>query len=144
LRIAWSVLFAGACCIFFLLWVRSYWAIDHIDFMVKSQRIEGDSDRGQLWLAIYKAAPLPWVRPDNSPPPVFRTGQRFFRIQYGETGGIIFIPHRYLIALLVVCAGVPWISWSTRFSLRTLLIAISVAAILLALVMWLLSHQHSQ
>src|SRR3954451_23985233 len=140
LRVTWSVLCAAAFCIFFVMWVRSYWAIDHIDFLVKTQGIEGNSDRGQLWLSIYKASPLPWVRPDNSPPPVFRVEKPCFEIHFGSIGGIVYIPHRYLVVLAAVCSFLPWIHWSKRFTLRTLLLVTTVIAVLLGAIMWLARH----
>lgn len=44
------------------------------------------------------------------------------------------VPHRLPIAVLVLLAGAPWIRW--HFSLRTLLIAVTVIALVLGLAIY--------
>ena len=43
------------------------------------------------------------------------------------TGGIV--PYWFPVAILASLAAVPWIRWSKRFSLRTLLIATTLVAV---------------
>ena len=45
------------------------------------------------------------------------------------------IPHWFAVALAATFAATPWLRW--RFSLRTLLIAITLVALVLGLVVWL-------
>jgi hypothetical protein len=54
-----------------------------------------------------------------------------------EFGSDIWMPTWVLIVATVTIGVIPWIHWSKRFSLRTLLIAITAVAVVLGLVMWL-------
>jgi len=46
-------------------------------------------------------------------------------------GTSLRFPHRLLVAVLLLLAGAPWIRW--RYSLRTVLIAVTVVALVLGL-----------
>jgi hypothetical protein len=46
------------------------------------------------------------------------------------------LPHWFLTLLSVSCAAVAWTRWKRRFSLRTLLIATTLVAVGLALIVW--------
>jgi hypothetical protein len=52
-----------------------------------------------------------------------------------ERGGskAILIPYWFLLVIGGTCTAVPWIRWSSRFSLRTLLIATTLVAVLLGM-----------
>jgi hypothetical protein len=43
------------------------------------------------------------------------------------------VPYAALIAVALVMTGAPWIGWQKRFSLRTLLIAMTLAAVAIGL-----------
>ncbi len=49
---------------------------------------------------------------------------------------LITIPFWFLAALSAVFASIPWVHWSRRFSLRTLLVAMTLVAVVLALVVY--------
>ena len=60
----------------------------------------------------------------------------FFRFKKHQGFGWwldITIPHWFLIALSAAFAALPWLPWSNRFSLRTLLIATTVIALVLGM-----------
>ena len=46
------------------------------------------------------------------------------------------VPHWFLLGIVATLAPVPWIHWSKRFSLRTLLIATTLVAVVLGLVVY--------
>jgi hypothetical protein len=48
----------------------------------------------------------------------------------------IFIPDWLVLAIFIALGTAPWIPWSKRFTLRTLLIATTLVAVVLGLVMW--------
>ncbi len=50
------------------------------------------------------------------------------------------MPHWFLVSMTLFAAVVPWLPWSRRFSLRTLLIATTLVAAVLGLVVWLNHH----
>jgi hypothetical protein len=50
----------------------------------------------------------------------------------------IRVPHWYIAPLFAALAWVPWIHWSRRFSLRTLLIATALVAVGLGVIMLLI------
>jgi hypothetical protein len=47
------------------------------------------------------------------------------------------VPAWSAVPILAIIAALPWIPWSTRFGLRTLLIATTLIAIALGLIVWL-------
>jgi hypothetical protein len=49
--------------------------------------------------------------------------------------GYLVIPLWFLVFVAAGIAAAPWLSWSRRFSLRTLLIGMTVVAILLGLIL---------
>jgi hypothetical protein len=49
----------------------------------------------------------------------------------------VVLPHWFALALIATGAAVPWMQWSKRFSLRTLLIATTLVAVMLGLIVWL-------
>jgi hypothetical protein len=46
------------------------------------------------------------------------------------------LPHSLYALVFVTIAAVPWIRWSKRFRLRTLLIATTLVAVVLGLIVW--------
>jgi hypothetical protein len=52
---------------------------------------------------------------------------------YKSSNIAFLVPHWFLIVGAVALAGVPWLKWSYRFSLRTLLVITAFVAIALAL-----------
>jgi hypothetical protein len=45
----------------------------------------------------------------------------------------IRVPYIYILPVIGVATGIPWLPWSKRFSLRTLLIATTLVAVVLGL-----------
>jgi hypothetical protein len=60
---------------------------------------------------------------------------RFFYIN--EQGPCVTVPDWFLIGVALALSAAPWIRWSNRFSLRTLLIATTLVAVALGLIVWL-------
>jgi hypothetical protein len=48
----------------------------------------------------------------------------------------IIVPHGLGAMVFAMLATAPWIRWSSRFSLRTLLIATTLVALVLGLIVW--------
>ena len=54
-----------------------------------------------------------------------------------EQGPGLLIPDWFLIAAAIAISAAPWIRWPNRFTLRTLLIATTLVAVGLGLIVWL-------
>ena len=49
----------------------------------------------------------------------------------------VTVPISFIALVVGTCAAIPWIGWSNRFSLRTLLIATTLVAVVLGAIVWL-------
>jgi hypothetical protein len=49
---------------------------------------------------------------------------------------ILAAPHWFLVLLAVMMSAAPWMRWKWRFTLRTLLIAITLVAVVLGLIVY--------
>jgi hypothetical protein len=151
LRIAFSATCLIACVLVIALWVRSYWVWDGVTkqagpkyiYHVASYRGEFgvarlaaadaiDLDGSQLlsfgWNCVWRSD-IPQLASGNT---ITVWGQKrpyalipFAVVHYG----LVFIPFAAL-------AAAPWLRWSNRFSLRTLLVATTLVAVVLGLIMW--------
>jgi hypothetical protein len=113
LRIAWSVGCGIVAVLFCVLWVWSHFH-PYLEHFYSSTNWRLGILNGEGWVAFNL------VREDGS----------------GEPSGMIEGPHWLMIFLAVVAAPVPWLL-SNRFSLRTLLIATTLIAVVLGLIVWL-------
>ncbi len=131
LRIAWSVAWSLAAVLLCVLWVRSR---DHFDDIGSAM-----SAQGNLYLA-----PKVNLFPIDEKGATVETYQHFDGkltttqvrnvklIPLAGTGPVI--PYWSLVLVTPLLAVAPWIRW--RFSLRTLLIATTLIAVVLGIVVW--------
>ena len=142
LRIAFSVTCLIACVLLIALWVRSYWWVDAVAVPISS------SDNLGCWsvegtVAAYHATHNPgffkgrWIilrhhivnRRVLDERPQVRSGYHG-PIGFGVMQSRIpYAPHWFLVFMVGMLAAAPWIRW--RFSLRTLLIATTLIALVL-------------
>jgi hypothetical protein len=113
LRIAWSVGWGVLCLLLVVLWVRSYGQMDSIDSI---------SATGQYSGLVSHHGRITFVKGYN--------GANAFR------EFIFAVPHWFVSLVFFVVAALPCIPWSNRFSLRTLLIGMTVVAVVLGSVIW--------
>ena len=148
LRIAWSVAWGIIAVLLCVLWVRSYWWQEHFVRINSSNRY---LTLGHCYGAMYLRAgdPKPsdlraypirdkWYTYRSEAMP--HRAEKFFlkpKAQSGPQPGLrgIHLPHWVLVILCCAVSGFPWLS--TRFSLRTLLIATTLVAVVLGLIVWL-------
>ena len=143
LRIAWSVAWGVVAVLSVALWVRSYWRFDGLWWKIPVS-ISVTSTRGNLYFnEVFEFddhVPALAVRPieRNVLGFVFRFASAFDRdvknLRGTGRGGSM----PYLVALFVstILAALPWFPFR-RFSLRTLLIATTLVAVGLGLIVWL-------
>jgi hypothetical protein len=152
LRIAVTALSLTACVLLIALWVRSYNTRDHVIGRIAETRflsfvsLEGvlnmltsnlpDSprspyrERWQLGSTNLDA----WDKTEFVEVGVFGF---YLAALPSNKSFIVCAPHWFLILLSAALAAAPWVPWSKRFSLRTLLIATTLVAIGLGAVIYL-------
>lgn len=132
LRIAWAVIWATLALLAVALWIRSYWRMDAC-WKIWFATIEVASFRGAMH--FYYGSSL--LTPDN----YWRSGS-FEIIKRGDElvtmpltlGPLratcrLVVPDAMILFVVCLIAAAPWIKW--RFSLRTLLMAMTMAAVVL-------------
>ena len=156
LRIAVTALSLTACLLLVVLWVRSYWWCDILEKHTASQLLQVDSQRGRLSFWQFNPVTLKMSPKDTkdllgavaidrfySFCPVANGPRRPYWHQVsmlgvgrfgGELDRVMFVPHWLLVLILAACTAVPWVQWSKRFSLRTMLIATTLVAVVLGFV----------
>ncbi len=141
LRIAFSATCLIACVLLIVFWVRSYWWIDALFGLGSApQYFAVGSEHGVIsvtgnpnLLALLSAAN--WKLEGFPPGP--KPAQSGFLGFYYETsqqqGTRLRFPICFLVILSVTAGAAPWIR---RFSLRTLMIATTLVAVVLGLIVW--------
>jgi hypothetical protein len=159
LRIAWSATCGVFCLLLISLWVQSYWWCDILEKRTASQLFQIESRTGRI--SVWEFNPgAGFSRPPSYLPlllnagsigqfysrrPVAFASQRPYWHQastwaFGRFGSktdrVVFIPFWFPALIPAACAAVPWLHWSKRFGLRTLLIATTLVAVALGLIVW--------
>lgn len=142
LRIAWSVVWGTMAVLLIALWIRSYTSCDN--FAITAV--------GPLGTSMYGSVQVPGaVGVTSKAPPMLRptirrfSGCQIVSFDIGESrkqdivhvtrGRQFVIPHWLLLLLVAAFAATSWLPY--RFSLRTLLIATTLAAVGLGVVVWM-------
>jgi hypothetical protein len=152
LRIAVTALSLTACLQLIALWVRSYGRREHIAVRASNTvALSAVSLQGQIifvgdiqpvdrrpgliaWTAETEQVTgwnLRWL---GEPIERAKWGVGIQRLSLGIVGVSVQLPHWLLLLVLSTIAAAPWIHWSKRFSLRTLLIAMTLVAVVLGIV----------
>jgi hypothetical protein len=146
LRIAVTALSLTACVLLVALWVRSYWWSDNFMLRLPNPHVfiihsmYGQTD---WYLSSGFKFSGTWTIEANTVaretegiaggPPSWLRQLSFFRLHRRP----VSFPHWVLVLLFAIFAAAPWIRWSKRFSLRTLLIATTLVAVVLGAVIYL-------
>ena len=144
LRIAWSVAWGIGCLLLIALWVRSYHNPDVGPFFSHTWRdVAWGSQPGLVAFytpamptdAYYRA--LLGLDVTGASPPIPRSRQfqllGIHLIWSSWSNWRLWVPFWFLTLLPGALAGAPWIKWFRRFSLRTLLISMTLVAVGLGL-----------
>ena len=140
LRITWTAICVTACLLLIALWVRSYRWGDKLEFPIPATHgLVINSANGRVLAAIIGTdSPVTvkgvifsrYQRPDyqlgNSDTPFELLSE------YSEYG--VIVPHWFLISLCAVAATLPWLPY--RFSLRSLLTATTLVAVVLGAIVY--------
>ena len=144
LRIAWSVGWGVVCLLLFVLWAQSYYRTDIFYVVDKSllyttltsscgtaYLVRWDRSRSDLESSAlsptqgweHSSYRWPWKTPPS------------FAWSPTAKKWTIQLPTLPLVVPFILAAAIPWLRW--RFSLRTLLIATTLVAVVLGLIVWL-------
>jgi hypothetical protein len=134
LRIAVTALCLAASALLVALWVRSYWRLGIFEKRTGFGAVQMSAVRGRI--AVARLNPrsyvigTPFLSFAAGDAADWRTGG-VSGIGYYDDGGVtaFIAPHWLLAVLFAALAVIPWISRSWRFSLRTLLIATTLVAV---------------
>jgi hypothetical protein len=158
LRIAWSVGCAIACALLIALWVRSHWWSEGASLWMPNKgevgagslkhRIVVNCVSESLFSKRWRARPGGWSIHSNTIQDDFgdmtdseirlRAGLPDGSFSFQNLNGNGFravFPHWVPIVVFASFGVIPWFPW--RFSLRTLLIAKTLIAVVLGLAVWL-------
>lgn len=143
LRVLWSATWGIVCVMLIAMWLRSYWSCDLLRRNSLKSGFEIISVEGRLKLT-HSAGPAKWIaNPPNTltysmdeleAATLLQHVRRFanawgFGIERGPISAVL-VPHWFVATLAGVIAAVPWIiRFRRRFSLRTLLIAMTLIAV---------------
>jgi glucan phosphoethanolaminetransferase (alkaline phosphatase superfamily) len=143
LRILWTIFCGIACVLLIVLWVRSYWRADgFIRFSNGGGMLGIESASGILHPFFNEPRRVggnwEWVNER------FDGEQKNFKHHIFEfddseypTELHLYVAHWLCALSFAVLSAIPWIPWSKRFTLRTLLTATTLVAVVLGLIVWL-------
>jgi hypothetical protein len=160
LRITWTVFWAIACALLIVLWIRSYWWQDslHVNYAGRdtpnysgTKSININSAQGRIAVSNLPMRWAPRIATNHS-----KISHTFVPFDYkDEFGNVpsatwfrvmrwskpshtsVEFPNWFTALCCSTLAMAPWLPWSRRFSLRTLLIATTLVAMVLGLIVWL-------
>jgi len=139
LRIAWSVAWGIAAVLLVALWVRGYWWFDCISGPIPApftvQSLKGNVDAIKyLHLTSGFIFPWKWVifAVEDFGPPTFEIPSWSFTSNQVEV--VVRFPYWIVVLIFATFAATPWLG--SRFTLRTLLIATTLVAVGLGLIVW--------
>jgi hypothetical protein len=136
LRIAWSVAWGVVVLLLVGLWLRSYWRADLLGGYSPSTFIFGAGSRQGTLGAEWQPDAASFLRirqwktislPLGTAPAV-----QFYCHRTPQGTITISVPIWFPVCLLVLVASLPWMPWPSHFSLRSLLLATTLVALVLA------------
>jgi hypothetical protein len=146
LRIAWSVWWGVASMLLCVLWVRSYWRWESVQWgwgTPVHQSVNCFSQNGIVKFAYTDIRGTPEMQltkwgvrayPVEGAILISTIRHQFLGFGYFDDRPTYFVPYWFLASLAGILSILPWAAY--RFSLRTLLIATTLVAVALGLIVW--------
>ena len=135
LRIAFSATCLIACVLLIVLWVRSYWYEDSVWYTDRNIVVSGVlSIPGSIvfqHLQMSGTDKHGWNFKTKRVPTQIVSGWKW---EHDPGHLSVPVPTWFLCGLVISFGVIPWLRW--RFSLRTLLIATTLVAVVLGLIVW--------
>ena len=139
LRIAWSATLCAAVLLLALLCVRSYWRLEIVEKVAGWQAVQVSSVKGRIAMGLLDsraAIGTSYLNVVSGDAAEWRKGGALGLAYYRDGSVTALIAPHWVPALISAgLALIPWFSGSWRFSVRTLLIAMTVVAVALSLIM---------
>ena len=136
LRIAWSVGWGVIALLLCVSWIHSYWRIYVLEVPIARKASVGiESWTGEIILSWYVTNALPWDF-QSYPAKGWPNAHWKFTTTAPWPHGWIVLPYPLAVVFASLAAFAPWVRWSSHFSLRALLIATTLVAVVLGLVVW--------
>jgi hypothetical protein len=140
---AWSILCGSLCVLLLLSWVRNFWRADVAWMSLPSGlqaavasadgHVEVGLSRRSLWQAATSGFES-YTSSSNPASSVLMPIERVIRYRYFPNGDFVLIlPHWLLAAAMLLVTLAPWIRWSWRFTIRTLLVFMAFVAVILTM-----------
>jgi len=146
LRIAWSVVWGVVAAMLLALNVWSCWWWDRCYVPGQRTGVQINSDAGHVVLMVAPSEPtvnsiILGHLPSPGPADTFYDNDVLgFYLKRGPASLRLDVPYWFLVLLASALAALPWLPrWSKRFSLRAMLIAITLIAVGLGAVAWFMS-----
>jgi hypothetical protein len=142
LRIAWSVFWALAAVLLIVLWVRGYWWVEQLPVPIPGNHVIGLATMPGVFAVVIDPnwGRPPWTTGSNPADEWLAAGGYDHSRVWGFFGiqaTAVIIPFWFSLVIVVSIATIPWArQLPYRFSLRTLLIATTLVAVVLGLVVW--------
>src|SRR3954451_14772994 len=147
LRIAWSVFWGVACVPLIVLWARSYTVVDFFEACRFGRRFYCMSSTGFIAIRFERTwADLIYWSWSGGTGPANESYSHLLPIFTKNSTAVfsLYIPFWIVEAVIVLLAAASWLPWDSliprwhvrRFTLRTLLIATTLVAVVLGLVVW--------
>jgi hypothetical protein len=140
MRIAFSATCVIACVLLIALWVRSYFVEDVLALNVSGQHWQIGTSRGGLGMHASMRTKIlqpRWGYAFASLSPYVGSDSNWAFKHWTDMSGsyvTVGFPDLFVLVIAATLATIPWIRWSSRFSLRTLLIATTLVAVVLGLI----------
>jgi hypothetical protein len=139
-KITVSAMGGVACLTMIVLWIRSNWYLEEFWFPMPSNHGLGFVSAvncGSVGIQERKPNPTSYIVgyrcaaiQIEGPKPIFLG----FSLASDASASFLNVPYWFLVLLSVTIAVAPQIGWSRRFSLRTLLITVTLTAVVLGVV----------
>jgi hypothetical protein len=143
LRITWSVACGILCLLLIALGVRSYWRVDLVNVQLpRFNGVQITSAVGRIGGASTRGTGRPWGRTTvevwQFPALAKEMSAKPHLAITGAGGGYytLWVSYCAVYFLFIGFGIAPWMRWPKRFSLRTLLIAMTLVAALVGLAIW--------
>ncbi len=147
LRIAFSATCLIACVLLIVLWVRSYRLIEQIEVVIGNEGAQDTNGISLISVCGRSTLDVTYVTTEDEPgieyysyppdPDVEYLGiGRVLFMRKPQPGWLVSVPYWLSMSFIATLAALPWMPWSWRFSLRTLLIATTLVAAVLGTIVW--------
>jgi hypothetical protein len=130
-RIAWSIFCGLAVVLMVVLWTRSYSTNDNLAIRTGSARHSNvvlTSNWGFLQALFNQTIDVKGIKHFNQP--AWERTDVGFEWRHDNA---VKVPDLFPIVIALSCGVAPWIHWSRRFSLRTVLLCMAILAAILGL-----------